>query len=124
MLPFGGNVELALSFVDAEGGSVEADDVTNAVGDWEILEAIGVYDDGGVVVVAGLVTLLVEGGVDDFEGANILLLLLLRLVGFVGESSIDNNTVDVVKVGGCEGHLGKFSVLVLLSGLGNLSGSC
>ena len=122
MLPFGGNVELALSFVDAEGGSVEADDVTNAVGDWEILEAIGVYDDGGVVVVAGLVTLLVEGGVDDFEGANILLLLFRD--DFVGESSIDNNTVDVVKVGGCEGHLGKFSVLVFLGGLGNLSGGC
>ena len=119
MLPFGGNVELALSFVDAEGGSVEADDVTNAVGDWEILEAIGVYDDGGVVVVAGLVTLLVEGGVDDFEGADILF-----RVDFVGESSIDNNTVDVVKVGRCEGHLGKFSVLVFLGGLGNFSGGC
>ena len=118
----GGHVELAFSFVDAEGGSVEADDVANAVGDWEILEAMGEYGDGREVVVAGLVTLLVEGGVDDFEGANILLLLFRD--DFVGESSIDNNTVDVVKVGGCEGHLGKFSVLVFLGGLGNLSGGC
>ena len=55
---------------------MEADDVANAVGDWEILEAISEYGDGREVVVAGLVTLLVEGGVDDFEGANILLLLL------------------------------------------------
>lgn len=114
-----GNVELALSFVDAEGGSVDADDIANAVGDWEILEALGVDYDGGVVIFSGLVTLLVEGGVDDFEGANILL-----LVDFVGESSIDNNTVDVVGVGGGEGHLGKFSVLVLLGGLGNLGGGC
>jgi len=98
---------------------VDADDVTNAVGDWEILEALGVDYDGGVVIFSGLVTLLVEGGVDDFEGANILL-----LVDFVGESSIDNNTVDVVGVGGGEGHLGKFSVLVLLGGLGNLGGGC
>jgi hypothetical protein len=98
---------------------VDADDVANAVGDWEILEALGVDYDGGVVIFSGLVTLLVEGGVDDFEGANILL-----LVDFVGESSIDNNTVDVVGVGGGEGHLGKFSVLVLLGGLGNLGGGC
>jgi hypothetical protein len=98
---------------------VDADDVANAVRDWEILELLGKDDDGGVVVVAGLVTLLVEGGVDDFEGANILL-----LVDFVGESGIDNNTVDVVEVGGGEGHLGKFSVLVLLGCLGNLGGGC
>lgn len=98
---------------------MDADDVANAVGDWEILEALGVDYDGGVVIFSGLVTLLVEGGVDDFEGANILL-----LVDFVGESSIDNNTVDVVGVGGGEGHLGKFSVLVLLGGLGNLGGGC
>ena len=98
---------------------MDADDVANAVGDWEILELLGKDDDGGVVVVAGLVTLLVEGGVDDFEGANILL-----LVDFVVESGIDNNTVDVVEVGGGEGHLGKFSVLVLLGCLGNLGGGC
>ena len=98
---------------------MDADDIANAVGDWEILEALGVDYDGGVVIFSGLVTLLVEGGVDDFEGANILL-----LVDFVGESSIDNNTVDVVGVGGGEGHLGKFSVLVLLGGLGNLGGGC
>jgi len=90
-VPVSGHVELALSFVDAEGGSVDADDIANAVGDWEILEALGVDYDGGIVVFSGFGTLLVEGGVDDFKGANILL-----LVDFVGESSIDNNTVDVV----------------------------
>ena len=52
---------------------MDADDVANAVRDWEILELLGKDDNGGVVVVAGLVTLLVEGGVDDFEGADILL---------------------------------------------------
>jgi len=98
---------------------VDADDVTNAVGDWEILEALGVDYDGGEVIFSGLGTLLVEGGVDDFELANIPI-----LIDFVGESSIDNNTVDVVAVGGGKGHLGKFSVLVLLGGLGNLGGGC
>ena len=38
---------------------MDADDVANAVGDWEILEALGVDYDGGVVVFSGLVTLLV-----------------------------------------------------------------
>ena len=98
---------------------MNADDVSDAVGDGEIFEMLGEDNDGSEVVVSSLGTLLVEGGINNFEGANILL-----LAHFVGESSIDNNTVDVVRVRLGEGDLGKFGVLVLLVGLGNVGGGC
>ena len=98
---------------------MNADDVSDAVGDGEIFEMLGEDNDGSEVVVSSLGTLLVEGGINNFEGANILL-----LAHFVGESSIDNNTVDVMRVRLGEGDLGKFGVLVLLVGLGNVGGGC
>ena len=98
---------------------MNADDVSDAVGDGEIFEMLGEDNDGSEVVVSSLGTLLVEGGINNFEGANILL-----LAHFVGESSIDNNTVDVVRVRLGEGDLSKFGVLVLLVGLGNVGGGC
>ena len=98
---------------------MNADDVSDALGDGEIFEMLGEDNDGSEVVVSSLGTLLVEGGINNFEGANILL-----LARFVGESSIDNNTVDVVRVRLGEGDLGKFGVLVLLVGLGNVGGGC
>ncbi len=101
---------------------MDADDIANAVGDWEILEAPGVDYDGGVVIFSGLVTLLVEGGVDDFEGANILL-----LVDCVGESSIDNNTINVVVFSRSKRYFVEVNVFVLLrcSFSGSLGwGSC
>jgi hypothetical protein len=115
------DVELAFFFVDAEACSVKADDVANAVGDGEILEALGKNNDGSEVVVSSFGTLLMERGVNDFERANIPVLAY-----FVGESSIDNNTVDAVSLGGGKGDLSKFGVLVLLGlvGLGNLGWGC
>jgi len=78
---------LALAFVDADGSSVQAEDVSNAVGDGEIFETSGRDNDSSEVVVFSLGYLLVEGGVNNFEAANI------PAAHFVGESRIDNNTV-------------------------------
>ena len=62
-----------------------------------------------------------EGGIDNLEGADVL----VTLVGgdLVGEGSVDNDAVDVVVGGGGEGDLGEFGVLVLLVlGLGGRLG--
>jgi len=52
----------------------------------------------------------VEGGIDNLEGANVL-------VGgdLVGEGSVDDDAVDVVVGGGGEGNLSEFGVLVELA---------
>ena len=58
----GGHVELSVSLVEAEGGSVESDDVAESVNDWEVLELLGVDDNSGEL-------LAVQGGVDNLERA-------------------------------------------------------
>lgn len=52
-----GDVELTLVLVNAEVGSVETDDVADLVADWEVLEALSVDNNGGVVVVGGFTAL-------------------------------------------------------------------
>ena len=56
----GGHVELSMSLVEAEGGSVESDDVSESVDDREVLESLGV-DYNSCELLA------VQGGVDDLE---------------------------------------------------------
>jgi hypothetical protein len=116
-LPLGGNVELTLFLVHAEGGAMETDDVADAGGNWEVLETLSVDDNSGKVVVSGLCALVVEGRVNNLEGANVSL-----RVDLVGESSVNNNTVDVVVLVGGEGNLVEFGVLVTLSLGSNLGG--
>lgn len=72
---------------------MEADNVTNAGKDGQLLEFLAVDNDGGEIVVRGFAALSVEGRVNDLEGADVLVTGLL-----VGEGSIDDNTVDVVVV--------------------------
>ena len=42
------DVELSSSLVESELSSVDSDDVTNSVDDWEVLELVGIDDDRGV----------------------------------------------------------------------------
>jgi hypothetical protein len=74
---------------------VHTDDVTEAGDNGEVFESLGVEDEGGVVrsITGSLLGLDVERRIDDFEGANVSL-----LVGLVGEGSINDNTVDVLGV--------------------------
>lgn len=89
-------VELAGAVVEAEGGSVDTDDVTEAGNDGEVLEALGIENKGSEVasVASALLRLNVEAGVDDLEGADVSL-----LVGLVGEGGINDNTIDVLGLG-------------------------
>ena len=109
-VPVGADVELSLTVVEAEGGSVETDDVSDSAHDGHGFEFVSVDDGGGVVVIGGLGTGGVKGGVDNLEGANVFV-----LVGLVGESSVNDHTVDVVDLRGGEGHLVEFGVLVTLT---------
>ena len=103
-----GAVELSGVVVKSEGDSVESDDITDSVDDGEVLESLGVDNNGGVVVVRGLGARGVEGRIDDLEGANVSV-----LVSFVGESGINNNTINMVSVGGGEADLVQVGVSVL-----------
>jgi len=104
------SIELSLAIVEAEGSSVNADDITEAGDDGEILESLGIEDDGGEVgaVTGSLLALDVEGGINDLEGADVSV-----LVGLVGEGSIDDNTIDVLGLAGGEGSLVELRVFVL-----------
>ena len=88
-------VELAATVVEAKGSSMDTDDVTKAGDNREILESLGVEDEGGVVrgVTSALLGLDVEGRINDLEGADISV-----LVGLVGEGCINHNTVDVLGI--------------------------
>jgi len=74
---------------------VHTDDVTEAGDDGEILESLGVEDEGGIVrgVTSALLGLDVERRIDDLERADVSLLVCL-----VGEGSINDNTIDVLGV--------------------------
>ena len=98
-------VELALAVVEAEGGSVDTDNVTEAGDDGEVLEALSVENEGGELV---LLALHVDAGVNDLEGADVAL-----LVGLVGEGGVDDHTEDVLGLSSGHGGLSELNVLVL-----------
>ena len=102
-----GDVELTTVVVHAEGCAMETDDVSETKNDGEVLEAVGVHDDAGVITTLGA---SVEGGVGNLERADVEL-----LVDLVGEGSINDDTVDVVGLGLGEAGLTKFVVVVLLT---------
>ena len=104
------NVELSLVLVHAEGSSVQTDNITDFVSDGEVFESLGVDHNSCVIIVGGFTALGVEGGVDDLERADILV-----SADLVREGSIDDDTVDVVRIRCGEGNLSEFSVLVLLA---------
>jgi hypothetical protein len=96
------DVELSLVLVDSHVGSMDSDDVSESVDDWEVLELVGIDDNGGIL------SLLMEGWVNNLEGAD-------ESVGvaLVWESGINDDSVEVAWLGGGEGGLGEFNVFVL-----------
>ena len=89
---------------------MNTDDVSEAGDDGEILESLGVEDEGGEVagVSSSLLGLDVEAGVNDLERADVSV-----LVGLVWEGGIDDNSVKVLRLSRCEGSLSELNVLVL-----------
>ena len=101
-------VELSGIVVKTKSDSVKSDDVSDSVNNREVLESLGVDNNSGEVVVASLGTSSVEGRVNNLEGADVG-----TLVGFVWESCIDNNTVNMVSISGGKANLVEVSVRVL-----------
>jgi len=96
------DVELSLVLVDSHVGSVDSDNVSESVHNWEVLEFVGIDDNGGIG------SLLVEGWVDNLERADESV-----SVDFVWESSINDDSIEVAWLTGGEGGLGELNVLVL-----------
>ena len=78
------DVELSLVLVDSHVGSVDSDDISESVDDWEVLELVSIDDNVSVL------SLGVESWVNNLEGADESL-----LVDLVWESSVNNDTVEV-----------------------------
>ena len=97
------DVELSLVLVDSHVGSVDSDNVTKSVDNWEVLELVGIDDNTGVG------TLLEESWVDDLKGADESV-----SVDLVWEGGVNNDSVEVAWLGRGKGGLGELNVLVLL----------
>jgi len=104
------NVELTNVLVHTKYGSVETDDITNFVADGEIFETLCVNNNCCEVVISCFTALWVKGWIDNFKGADILILWNL-----MGEGCINDNSVNVMGVRGSEWNFVEFSVLIFLS---------
>jgi len=78
------DIELSLVLVDSHVGSVDSDDISESVDDWEVLE-LGSIDDN-----VGILSFLVESWVNNLQGADESL-----LIDFVWESGINDDTIEV-----------------------------
>ena len=106
----GVEVELLLVIVDSHGGSVDSDDISESVDNWEVLKSVGEDDEVGPVV---LLARSVEGVINDLEGADESVLGHL-----VGEGSINDDTVDVVGLSTDNGGVVEERVVSVLGGVG------
>jgi hypothetical protein len=104
----GVEVELLLVIVHSHGGSVDSDDISESVDNWEVLKSVGEDDEvSPVVLLAGSV----EGVINDLERADESVLGHL-----VGEGGVNDNTVDVVGLAGDDGGVVEERVVSVLGG--------
>ena len=82
----GANIELSVAFVHTERGSVEPDNITKSVDNWQVLESFGVDNYGGEIF-------SIEARINNLERADKLFLVCL-----VWESGINDHTVHVMSV--------------------------
>ena len=78
------DVELSSVLVDSHVSSVNSDDITESMNDWEIFEFAGIDDNVSELVLG------VKGWVNNLERADESL-----RVDFVWESGINNDTIEV-----------------------------
>ena len=97
------DVELSSVVVLSHVGRVDSDDISKSVDDWEVLESVGIDDNGSVG------TLLVESWVDNLEGAD-------ESVGvdLVWECGIDDDTIEVARLSLEMRGFAELNILVLL----------
>jgi hypothetical protein len=94
--------------MDLEVSSVDSDDITDSVDEWEIFELVGIDDNLGPVVFL----LWVESWVNNFHGADEGWLSGLQDL-LEWERGIDDDGVEVALLGGGEGGLSELNVVVL-----------
>lgn len=90
--------------MDSEVGSVNSNNISNSVNDWEILESVGIDDS----LSPSLLVLWVQGWINNLEGADESV-----AVNLVWESGIDDDSIEVDIDGSGEGSLVKLDILVL-----------
>lgn len=90
--------------MDSEVGSVDSNNISNSVNDWEILESVGIDDS----LSPSLLVLWVQGWINNLEGADESV-----AVNLVWESGIDDDSIEVDIDGSGEGSLVKLDILVL-----------
>jgi hypothetical protein len=96
------DVELSLVVIKTESSSVDTDDISNSVNDWEVFESGGIDDNAGVV--SGFAS-SVEGVVNNLERTHESV-----LVYFIGESGINDDTINVVLSTGGQGDVAELSI--------------
>ena len=94
--------------VDLEVSSVDSDDVSNSVDEWEVLELVGIDDNLSPVVFL----LWEKSWVNNLHGADESWLSVLEDL-LEWERSIDDDGVEVALLGAGEGGLGELNVVVL-----------
>jgi hypothetical protein len=96
------DAESSSSVLDLEVSSMDSDDISNSVDDWEVLELVTDNNDLSVFVFG------VDSWVNNLKDAAESVVLNL-----IWESGIDDDTVEVAWLGGGKWHLIESEVVVL-----------
>ena len=88
------DVELSGVVVHSKGSSVESDNVSKSENDGKVFESLGIDDNRGMAAALGA---SIEARVDNFERADVEL-----LVDLVREGGVSDDTIDMLGVGGSE----------------------
>ena len=78
---------------------MNSDNVSDSVNNGKIFESVSVKNEGGIVVTAvtsSFSSLDVEGRINELEGAEISILLLVVFADLVGEGGINDNGIEVL----------------------------
>ena len=84
--------------VQSESGSVNSDDITDSLDDWQIFESLGIENQGSVItcITGALLTLNIETWVNNLKRADVSV-----LVSLVWECSINNSSIEVLGLSRC-----------------------
>ena len=104
---------LTSNFVFGKSSSVDSDDISDSLNDWEVLEFVSVHDNLSVF------SLGIVGWINDFKVAQEHLLFIVFGDELIWETGINDNSVeaDFFGIGG-ELDLADFSIVVFVGSSG------
>lgn len=91
----------------SNSGSVDSDNISKSLNDWEILEFVSVHNE------LSEFSLGIVRWVNNLKNAHEQFLVSLGLDELIWESSINDNTVEVDFIGGGEFNFADFSIVIL-----------